>query len=103
MTPQVDDPITRALAALDRFHSAHPDAVEAAVWQEARAALSEAQSERSTILTVVTTARKLIEDLLDYGGAARREDEVACARLAQAIKTSAEATAVDEAGASPHP
>ncbi len=79
-----DDPITRALIALDRLHAAHPDQVEATVWQEARSALAEAQGERFTFLVVVAAARKLIADLETYGAAPEDEDVQVLAGLAAA-------------------
>ena len=70
----MSDPINRALVALDRLHAAHPDPAEAAAWQEARAALSEAQGERFTFLMVVAAARKLMAELGTYERAMEGDD-----------------------------
>ena len=74
MNQPPDDPIARALGALDRLHAAHPNPAEAAAWQDARTALSEAQGERFTFLVVVAAARKLIADLEGYEAAIEGED-----------------------------
>lgn len=109
MTAQVDDPVSRALAALDRLHAAHPDPAEAAAWQEARAALSEAQGERFTFLVVVSAARKLIADLQGYEAALAGEDLEVLAGLSAACTAAEDALAQavgrvrDHVGVMPRP
>ncbi len=109
MNQPPDDPIARALGALDRLHAAHPDPAEAAAWQDARTALSEAQGERFTFLVVVAAARKLIADLEGYEAAIEGEDLEILAGLAAACTAAEQALAQAlgrvraNVGAAPHP
>ncbi len=109
MNQPPDDPIARALVALDRLHAAHPDPAEAAAWQDARTALSEAQGERFTFLVVVAAARKLIADLEGYEAAIEGEDLEILAGLAAACTAAEQALAQAlgrvraNVGAAPHP
>ena len=86
-----DDPIARALAALDQFAGADLDPVAAAAWQTAREAVVEAQSERGHLMTVAREGQALLAILDGYDAALEAGEPRLIAELAEAVETAEQA------------
>ena len=91
MSPSPDDPLDRALAAVDRLHVPELDPVAKAAWQEAWDALHEVLREREVLWEVVRRGRELIEVLDRYEAASETEDTTRIAELAEASEAAEEA------------
>jgi hypothetical protein len=91
MTPSPDDPLDRALAAVDRLHVPELDPVAKVAWQEAWDALHEVLQEREVLREVVRKGRELIEVLDQYEAASENEDTARIAELAEAAEAAEDA------------
>ena len=100
MPPSPNDPLDRALAAVDRLHVPELDPVAKVAWQEAWDALHEVLQEREVLREVVRRGRDLIEVLDRYEAASENEDTARIAELAEAAEA-AEETFVDALNRAP--
>lgn len=74
MTQTTDNPLARALLALDRLHGLDLDPVTTVAWQEAWDAVRQGLVQRNTLLEAVHAAQALVEALDDREEAAEAED-----------------------------
>ena len=84
MTNAFDNPLARALSALDRLQSPDMNLAAAAAWQEARDALLEGMKQRGGFVAVVHRAIDLIDALDGYEDALEAGDEGQIDKLAEA-------------------
>lgn len=94
MSAHADDPLTRALAALQSFQPPASDPVSRAFWDQARDAVQEGQREREALLGVAEGARGLVEAIDEYDEAAEIGEAEVIDRLGQAC-VEAEGALVD--------
>ncbi len=93
MTRIVDDPLARALAALDQIEGPGLDPVAIAALQTAQEALLEAQQEREALLAVARGGRELVGLLDEYQAALEARDRDLIAELGQACGEAEDALA----------
>ena len=91
MAPSPDDPLDRALAAVDRLHVPELDPVAQVAWQEAWDALHEVLRDREVLLEVVRKGRELIEVLDRFEAASENEDTARIAELSEAAEAAEDA------------
>ena len=93
MAPSSDDPLDRALAAVDRLHVPELDPVAQVAWQEAWDALHEVLREREVLLEVARRGRELIEVLDRFETASENEETARIAALSEQPSFTALSTA----------
>ena len=79
-----DDPLARALAALDRLGSQDMDPVTASAWQEAREGVLDGMKQRKAFWAITRKAANLIDVLDDYEVAFETGDKQRIEELAAA-------------------
>lgn len=94
MSDHADNPLTRALAALQPLQPPASDPVPRAAWEQAQDALREVQREREALLGVAEGARGLVEAIDEYDEAAEGGEAGVIDRLGQAC-VEAEGALVD--------
>lgn len=91
MTRQADDPLTRALEALQYLRAPRTDPVSLAFWDQVHDALLEARAHQAALLDVVRTAQAVLAHRDDFGDAIEAEDMDALGDLAGAATTAEDA------------